>query len=76
MDASKENVEHKQLTLDELDGVAGGESITRGQLAPPTNFAIQSIGTHENQALRFFTVTLQKLDFLAHHFPFPGAPQP
>jgi hypothetical protein len=78
MKTSKNPVEHQQLTLEELDGVAGGNSITRGPLVPPTNFQTQTIGhnqsfrTYENPNIKFITETLLKLTVIAEHGIFPG----
>ena len=71
MDDTRSPAALKQLTLDELDGVAGGD-FARGQLAHPLNFANQSIRTHELPTVVFIRDTLLKLDALVQHGLIPG----
>ena len=76
MSTSKKLAEHKQLSLEDLDGVAGGDGITRGQVATG-NFQIQTIGhsinpgfrTYENQTIKFISETLLKLGGLPGRMP-------
>jgi hypothetical protein len=75
MDDTRNPAALKELTLDELSGVAGGD-LSRGNLVTVGNLGTQSIRTVENPVLRFLQVTLPKTFLLTHNWPFPNPPQP
>jgi hypothetical protein len=71
MDDTRSPAALKQLTLDELDGVAGGD-FARGQLAQPLNFQNQAFRLYENPTVTFLRDTLLKMGVLAEQGLFRG----